>query len=165
MGWDTQVPHRPSALFCPLRVRSLSTALDRQLCTLQVGVGPGVLRPPRGGNAYKRDIELEVPVRITLADDCSRGTQVLIDSGSQVLAVAGFGVLPRPLRTQAPHKFALLGVGPNQLQGGHRGHRVSMRLRAVQGDEVTTAYCTDLFIQEADIGPRIILAFPFLARY
>ena len=165
MGLDAQAPHHPSALLCPLRVRSLSTALDRQLCTLQVGVGREVLRPPRGGNAYERDIELEVPVRITLTDDSSRSTQVLIDSGSQVLAVAGFGVLPLSLRTQAPHKFALMGVGPNQLQGGYRGHWVSMRLPAVQGDEVTTAYCTDLFIHEADIGPRIILGFPFLARY
>ena len=40
-----------------------------------------------------------------------------------------------------------------------------MRLLAVKGDEVTTAYCTNLLIHEADMGPPIILGFPFLARY
>ena len=40
-----------------------------------------------------------------------------------------------------------------------------MRLLAVQGDEVMTAYCTDLLLHEADIGSRIILGSPFSPRY
>ena len=150
---------------CPLRVRSLCAALDRQLCTLQVGVGPEVPHAPCGGKAYKRDIELKVLVKITLADDPGRSTKVLMDSGSQVLAVAGFGVIPGLLRTQAPHKFALMVVGPTQLREGHRGHWVRMKLPAVQGNEVTTAYCNDHLIIEADIGPRMILILQFPARY
>ena len=128
-------------------------------------MGPELLRSPRGRKAYKRDVELEVPVRVTLADNCSRSTKVLIDLGSHVLAVVGISFLPRPLCTQAPQKFALMGVGLNQLQGSQRRHWVSMRLPAVQGNEVTTAYCTRLCIHEADIGPRTILGFPFLAWY
>ena len=79
LGLDAQTPHHQSAPLCHLRVRSLSAALHRQLCTLQVGVGLEVPRPPRGRTAYKHEIELEVPVRITLADDSRRSTQVLID--------------------------------------------------------------------------------------
>ena len=81
-------------------------------------VGPEVLRPRRSGKAFERDIELEAAVRIVLAGDSSRNTRVLADSGGLVLAVAGFGVFPRPLRTQAPHKFGLMGAEPTQLQGG-----------------------------------------------
>ena len=61
------------------------------------------------------------------------------------------------------YKDGLQGFNP--LQGGQRGPGVSMRLPAVQVDEVTTAYCMDLFIHEADRGPRITLGFPLLTTY
>ena len=74
--------HRPSSLLFPLRAGSSPRTLKRQVCTLMVRVEPEFLRPPRGGEAFVSDIELELPFMITLPDDSSKHTKLLIDLGS-----------------------------------------------------------------------------------
>ena len=91
----------------------------------------------------------------------------MVDSGNQVIVVAGFEVFPNKLHEGAPRRLCLKGVGQNSpLAGGAMGVNVNyMELAVLNVDGLQLFRCADVFLYLADVGPRVIIGFPFLIRY
>ena len=126
-------------------------------------------RPQVASRSLEEKRELQVSVRFHFADhDMPYMTMpCMVDSGNQVIVVAGFEVFPNKLHEGAPHRLCLKGVGQDSpLAGGAVGVNVNyMGLAVLNVDGLQLFQCADAFIYLADVGLRVIIGFPFLIRY
>ena len=132
---------------------------------------PVVKRYPQvAKRALEEKRELQVTVRFHFAAAHQMQCMALpcmVDSGNQVIVVAGFEVFPSKLHEGAPRRLNLKGVGQNSpLAGGTVGvYTDRMELAVLNVSGLQLFQCSDVFIYLADVGPRVIIGFPFLIRY
>ena len=90
-----------------------------------------------------------------------------VDSGNQVMVVAGFEVFPNKVHEGAPGRLCLKGVADlKPLAGGVVGVNVNYMELAVLNVEGSQLFQrADVFIYLADVGLRVTIGFPFLIRY
>ena len=83
------------------------------------------------------------------------------------MVVAGFDVFPNKLHKRAPRRLCPKGVGQDSpLAGGAVRVNVNyMELVVLNVDGLQLFQCADVFFYLADVGPRVIIGFPFLIRY
>ena len=81
------------------------------------------------------------------------------------MAVGGYQLFPKEVWETAPRVVKLIGAGRAPIKGGYKGVRVSVDLPVAGRNGLMLLRCMNVFIYMADIGPRILLGFPFLLSY
>ena len=124
----------------------------------------------RRGTSKPDDIrtEMVVPTKIEfLINDTPLLTiGALADTSSEMEAVAGRGLFPPHSLEDAKKTVALIGAGRSRIHGGSQGVSVHITEPMCRNDGTLVRYkCLHDFLYVADTGKKIILGFPFFARY
>ena len=132
-----------------------------------------VVRPriPRGKSGKDADrTEMIIPARVqfqqTTLSLSDKDLEALVDTGSEMEALAGFELFDKGALEDAQRPVALIGAGKSRIKGGNQGVTVNLTLPVCKTDGSIVRYkCLRVFIYVADIGRKLILGFPFFLRY
>ena len=81
------------------------------------------------------------------------------------MAVAGWEITYAKHYTKAEFPICLVDAGKNQLTGGSQVVKCSVSLPVWHDGRYMTVKCVQVTVHLASVGPRVILGYPFLARY
>ena len=140
-----------------------------RLCTVQLTDGEPVrLREPRPGNPKRPQKGLILSGAYTVdntTENVLRDIAPLIRSRCEVLAVAEWKVCDAMHYMKAQFSICLVGAGKNRLAGGGQVVKCSVSLPVWHDGRYVTVQCVQVTVHWASVGPRVILGYPFLARY
>ena len=140
-----------------------------RLCTVHLSDGEPVrLREPGPGNPKRPRKGLILSGSHTIDNTpenvlCDIAT--LIDSGCEVLAVAGWEIFDAIHYTKPEFPIRLVGAGKNRLAGGSQVVKCSVSLPVWHDGRYVTVKCVQVTVRLASVEPRVILRYPLLARY
>ena len=138
-------------------------------CTVQLTDGEPVrLREPRASNPKRPRKGLILSGAYTIEntpENVLRDIATLMDSGCEVSAVAGWEVFDAIHYTKAQFPIRLVGAGKNRLAGGSQVVKCSVPLPVWHDGRYVTVKCAQVTVHLASVWPRVILGYPFLARY
>ena len=129
-----------------------------------------VLRPPRKWRrkSGKEPLELVVQAKLQFPDDvgvADMAVPTLVDTGCQVLILAGFELSSTAVLQKAPQPIVLVHAGRSTITGGQMGVFVTVSILVITPDGIRIFKCINAFVHVADIGPRLIVGYPFLLQY
>ena len=115
----------------------------------------------------KHELQVTVLFHFAAADQMQcMALPCIVDWGNHVIVVTGFDFSRSKLQEGDRRRLNLKGVGQNSpLAGGTVGvytDRMELAVPNVSGLQLFQ--CSDVFIYLADVGPRVIIGFPFLIR-
>ena len=129
-----------------------------------------VLRPPRKWRrkSGKEPLELVLQAKLQFPDDvgvADMAVPTLVDTGCQVLILAGFELFSTAVLQKAPQPIVLVHAGRSTISGGQMGVFVTLSIPVITPDGIRIFKCINAFVHVADIGPRLIVGYPFLLQY
>ena len=130
-------------------------------------IGEEIERPrTRRGKSKPEDdrTELDVPTKVefVINDTPPLNIEALVDTGSEMEALAGRGLFPPHLLEDAPKPVALIGARNSRIHGGTHGVTVHITVPVCREDRTLVRYkCLRVFVYVADIGKNNIVI-PFL---
>ena len=139
------------------------------LCTVQLTDGepvwlteppPGHPERPRKGLILSGAYTIDNPPENVLRDIATH-----IDSGCEVLAIAGWETFDAKHYTRAEFRICLVGTDKNKLAGVSQVVKCSVSLPVSHHRRYVTVKCVQVTVHLASVGPRVIPGYPFLARY
>ena len=111
-------------------------------------------------------IPLRVQFQQTALSLSDKDLEALVDTGSEMQALAGFELFDKGALEDAQRPVALIGAGKSRIKGGNQGVTVNLTLPVCKTDgSIVECKCLRVFIYVADIGGKLILGFPFFLRY
>ena len=90
---------------------------------------------------------------------------VLADIGCQILAVGSASLFPKEGWADAPRPLRLLRAGKSLIQGGDKGVHLTLHVPVMGRQGIVVLKCLNVFVHIAEVGPRILIGFPFLFQY
>ena len=90
---------------------------------------------------------------------------VLADIGCQIIAVGSASLFPKESWINTPRPLWLLGAGKSLIQGGDKGVHVTLHVPVMGRQGIVVLKCLNVFVHIAEVGPRILIGFPFLFQY
>ena len=140
-----------------------------RLCTVQLtDAEPIWLRDPQPGNRRRPRKGLILSGAYTTdntPENVLRGIATLIDSGAMYWPLRGGKMFHAIHYTKAEFPIRLVGAGKNRLAGGSQVVKCSVTLPVWHDGRYVTVKCAQVTVHLAFVGPRVILGYPFLARY
>ena len=90
---------------------------------------------------------------------------VLADISWQVLAVGSASLFPKESWVDTPRPLRLLGAGKSLIRGGDKGVHETLHVSVMGRQGIVVLKCLNVFVHIAEVGPRMVIGFPFLFQY
>ena len=108
-----------------------------------------------------------VQAKLQFSDDVGLADTLvltLVDTGCQVLILAGFELFSTAVLQKAPQPIVLVHAGRSTISGGQMGVFVTLSTPVITPDGIRIFKCINALVHVAD-GPCLIVGYPALIQY
>ena len=88
-----------------------------------------------------------------------------VDTGCQVLILAGFELFSTAVLQKAPQRIISVHAGRSTFSGGQMAAFVNLSIPVTTAERIMIFKCNNAFVHVADMEPSLIVGYPFLLQY